>query len=159
LYRVTCGDIGTKPEEVEKVSYPALSRGTEPKLVYVKYLEAVLLLGKIWGCGKSHSAFDTPKSSGRRALPAKADPVVLLDEADVFLEERGLTDLKRNALVSGKGDLRQPRFLYKLTSDGMQVFLRVLEYYDGKVSSHSFPMRGRLTKPTIQESSSSPRTA
>jgi hypothetical protein len=27
---------------------------------------------------------------------------VLLDEADVFLEERGLTDLKRNALVSGK---------------------------------------------------------
>ncbi|KAK0644220.1 hypothetical protein B0T16DRAFT_417343 [Cercophora newfieldiana] len=69
LYRVTCGDIGTKPEEVEK------------------YLETVLLLGKIWGC------------------------VVLLDEADVFLEERSLTDLKRNALVS--------------------VFLRVLEYYDG----------------------------
>ena len=27
--------------------------------------------------------------------------VVLLDEADVFLEERSLTDLKRNALVSG----------------------------------------------------------
>jgi hypothetical protein len=27
--------------------------------------------------------------------------VVLLDEADVFLEERGLTDLERNALVSG----------------------------------------------------------
>jgi len=69
LYRVTCGDIGIKPEQVEK------------------YLETVLLLGKIWGC------------------------VVLLDEADVFLEERGLTDLKRNALVS--------------------VFLRVLEYYDG----------------------------
>ncbi|KAI0475739.1 hypothetical protein GGR56DRAFT_433186 [Xylariaceae sp. FL0804] len=69
LYRVTCGDIGTKPEDVEK------------------YLESVLLLGKIWGC------------------------VVLLDEADVFLEERTLMDLKRNALVS--------------------VFLRVLEYYDG----------------------------
>ncbi|EAQ83654.1 hypothetical protein CHGG_10058 [Chaetomium globosum CBS 148.51] len=33
LYRVTCGDIGTKPEQVEK------------------YLETVLLLGKIWGCG------------------------------------------------------------------------------------------------------------
>ncbi|KAF4986749.1 hypothetical protein FDECE_15783 [Fusarium decemcellulare] len=69
LFRVTCGDIGTKPEEVEK------------------YLESVLHLGKIWGC------------------------VVLLDEADVFLEQRTLQDLERNALVS--------------------VFLRVLEYYEG----------------------------
>ncbi|KAI4134159.1 MAG: hypothetical protein LQ347_001757 [Umbilicaria vellea] len=69
LYRVTCGDIGTSAEDVEK------------------YLESVLHLGKIWGC------------------------VVLLDEADVFLEQRSLEDLRRNALVS--------------------VFLRVLEYYDG----------------------------
>lgn len=69
LYRVTCGDIGTDAEGVEK------------------YLESVLLIGTIWGC------------------------VVLLDEADVFLEERQTTDLARNALVS--------------------VFLRVLEYYDG----------------------------
>ncbi len=69
LYRVTCGDVGTKAEEVEK------------------YLESVLHLGKIWGC------------------------VVLLDEADVFLEQRSLEDLERNALVS--------------------VFLRVLEYYEG----------------------------
>jgi SpoVK/Ycf46/Vps4 family AAA+-type ATPase len=37
--------------------------------------------------------------------------VVLLDEADVFLEERIQTDLQRNALVF--------------------VFLRVLEYYEG----------------------------
>ncbi|ETS77200.1 hypothetical protein PFICI_11074 [Pestalotiopsis fici W106-1] len=69
LYRVTCGDVGTKAEDVEK------------------YLESVLHLGKLWGC------------------------VVLLDEADVFLEERSLRDLERNALVS--------------------VFLRVLEYYEG----------------------------
>jgi SpoVK/Ycf46/Vps4 family AAA+-type ATPase len=69
LYRVTCGDIGTKPVEVEQ------------------YLESVLHLSKSWGC------------------------VVLLDEADVFLEQRSLTDLERNALVS--------------------VFLRVLEYYEG----------------------------
>lgn len=69
LYRVTCGDVGTKAEAVEK------------------YLESVLYLGRIWGC------------------------VVLLDEADVFLEQRTLQDLERNALVS--------------------VFLRVLEYYDG----------------------------
>lgn len=69
LFRVTYGDIGTKPEVVEK------------------YLESVLYLGKRWGC------------------------VVLLDEADVFLEQRTLTDLEQNALVS--------------------VFLRVLEYYEG----------------------------
>lgn len=69
LYRVTCGDIGTNPVDVEK------------------YLTKVLLLGKIWSC------------------------VVLLDEAEVFLQERNLEDLQRNALVS--------------------VFLRVLEYYDG----------------------------
>ena len=69
LYRVTCGDIGTDPEGVEK------------------YLDSVLFIGSTWGC------------------------VVLLDEADVFLEERTKMDLQRNALVS--------------------VFLRVLEYYDG----------------------------
>lgn len=66
IYRVTCGDIGTKPVEVEN------------------YLESVLHLSKTWGC------------------------VVLLDEADVFLEQRSLTDLERNALVS--------------------VFLRILNY-------------------------------
>ncbi|KAI4941244.1 hypothetical protein J4E91_010821 [Alternaria rosae] len=69
LYPVTCGDIGTEPDQVEQ------------------YLESVLYLGNLWDC------------------------VVLLDEADVFLEERGMADLARNALVS--------------------VFLRVLEYYDG----------------------------
>ncbi|KAM0561950.1 hypothetical protein ACHAPJ_002391 [Fusarium lateritium] len=69
LYPVTCGDIGTEPEDVEK------------------YLESVFHLGKIWDC------------------------VVLLDEAEVFLEQRTLQDLKRNALVS--------------------VFLRALEYYEG----------------------------
>lgn len=69
LYRVTCGDIGTDPESVEK------------------YLETVLYIGTLWQC------------------------VVLLDEADVFLEERTPTDLQRNALVS--------------------VFLRTLEYFEG----------------------------
>jgi hypothetical protein len=55
LYRVTCGDVGTRAEDIEK------------------YLESVLHLGKIWGC------------------------VVLLDEADVFLEQRSLEDPHRNA--------------------------------------------------------------
>jgi SpoVK/Ycf46/Vps4 family AAA+-type ATPase len=51
------------------------------------YLNTVLHLGNSWNC------------------------VLLLDEADVFLEERSMSDLKRNSLVS--------------------VFLRILEYYDG----------------------------
>ncbi|KAH6972278.1 hypothetical protein BKA56DRAFT_593925 [Ilyonectria sp. MPI-CAGE-AT-0026] len=69
LYRVTCGDIGTEPSDVEK------------------YLETVMYLGKIWDC------------------------VLLLDEADVFLEERTIADLQRNSMVS--------------------IFLRVLEYHEG----------------------------
>ncbi|OBR14150.1 AAA family ATPase [Colletotrichum higginsianum IMI 349063] len=52
-----------------------------------KYLQTVMYLGKIWDC------------------------VLLLDEADVFLEERTMADLQRNSLVS--------------------VFLRILEYYEG----------------------------
>jgi hypothetical protein len=69
LYPITCGDIGTDPEKVER------------------YLQLVFQLGKRWNC------------------------VLLMDEADVFLEERTLTDLQRNSLVS--------------------VFLRMLEYYEG----------------------------
>ncbi|ERF73697.1 hypothetical protein EPUS_00951 [Endocarpon pusillum Z07020] len=51
-----------------------------------QYLQSAFHLGRIWDC------------------------VVLLDEADVFLEERDMKDLNRNALVS--------------------VFLRALEYYN-----------------------------
>ncbi|KAI4950396.1 hypothetical protein J4E91_004278 [Alternaria rosae] len=69
MYRVTCGDLGTNAESVEK------------------HLESALFIGNTWDC------------------------VVLLDEADVFLEERTKMDLHRNAIVS--------------------VFLRVLDYYDG----------------------------
>ena len=68
LYRVTCRDISTSAEAVEK------------------YLNTVLHLGKRWNC------------------------VLLLDKADIFLEERSMADLKRNSLIS--------------------VFLRILEYYD-----------------------------
>ena len=52
-----------------------------------KYLNSVFQIATAWDC------------------------VVLLDEADVFLEERTQFDLKRNALVS--------------------VFLRALEYFEG----------------------------
>ncbi|KIW81735.1 hypothetical protein Z517_04761 [Fonsecaea pedrosoi CBS 271.37] len=59
--------------------------GTEPVEVE-KYLETVLRLGHRWSC------------------------VVLLDDADIFLEERTLADLRRNALVSVRLPAR-PRVL------------------------------------------------
>ena len=77
LYRVTCGDIGTNAEAVEK------------------YLQTILYLGKTWNCGKKFKHIHIPR--------LKKIPIVLLhDEADVFLEERTLSDLERNSLVSGE---------------------------------------------------------
>jgi len=69
LYMVTCGDLGTEPDDLEK------------------RLKDVFEYAVNWNA------------------------VLLLDEADVFLQERDVHDLKRNALVS--------------------VFLRELEYFDG----------------------------
>ena len=66
---VTCGDLGTEPDQLEK---------------------------------KLAETFE---------YAVNWDAVLLLDEADVFLQERDIHDLKRNALVS--------------------VFLRQLEYFDG----------------------------
>lgn len=66
---ITCGDLGTEPDELEA------------------RLMDVFLFAVNW----------------------KA--ILLLDEADVFLQERDLYDLKRNALVS--------------------IFLRYLEYFEG----------------------------
>lgn len=60
--------------------------GTEPEKVEA-YLESIFHLGRKWNC------------------------VMLLDKAEVFLEQRTLQDLQRNALVS--------------------VYLHALEYYDG----------------------------
>jgi hypothetical protein len=37
-------------------------------------------------------------------LATKWNAVVLIDEADVFLEQRGAHDLERNSLVSGRTD-------------------------------------------------------
>ena len=69
LYMVTCGDLGTEPDELEK------------------RLKTTFEYAVNWNA------------------------VLLLDEADIFLQERDVHDLKRNALVS--------------------VFLRELEYFDG----------------------------
>ena len=69
LYQVTCGDIGTYPEDVEE------------------RLEEIFDYAVTWGA------------------------IVLLDEADIFLQDRDYTNLRRNALVS--------------------IFLRTLEYFNG----------------------------
>jgi AAA+ superfamily predicted ATPase len=53
--------------------------------------------------------------------------VLLMDEADVFLEERTMADLQRNSLVSGMYRA-EPNPTKLLTS---LVFLRILESYDG----------------------------
>ena len=49
--------------------------------------------------------------------------ILLLDEADIFLQERNVNDLKRNALVT--------------------IFLRELEYFDGiifvSIRCNAFP--------------------
>ena len=81
LYSVTCGDIGTNAEAVEK------------------YLQTILYLGKTWNCGKWDNC---KKKSLSTLLTYFYVIVLLLDEADIFLEERTLSDLERNSLVSGK---------------------------------------------------------
>ena len=52
--------------------------------------------------------------------------VLLLDEAEVFLEERMLADLERDSLVSSISS--NPAGAYHTDFD--PVFLRALEYYD-----------------------------
>jgi hypothetical protein len=69
LYMVTCGDLGTEPDDL------------------VERLRNIFLVAVHWNA------------------------ILLLDEADVFLQERDIRDLRRNALVS--------------------IFLWHLEYYDG----------------------------
>jgi len=110
LYSVTCGDIGTSPEAVEK------------------YLNSVLYLGKKWNCGMSNSMSNVATS--QLFTDNTNPPVLLLDEADVFLEERSLSDLERNSLVSGtQPTLPSNSRPHKLNQ--IPVFLRTLEYYDG----------------------------
>lgn len=69
--------------------------------------------------------------------------VMLLDEADVFLEKRTISDLQRNSLVSGQSFQQLWKLLdylfyyFKLrlgglsAADSFTVFLRIVEYYRG----------------------------
>jgi hypothetical protein len=56
------------------------------------------------------------------------DAIVLLDEADVYLEERNLHDLTRNSIVSGKSESTS---CTRLCLTSFQVFLRALDYFQG----------------------------
>ncbi|ESZ90518.1 hypothetical protein SBOR_9104 [Sclerotinia borealis F-4128] len=84
-------------EVVEKPLYitSCSEIGTTPEALE-KSLEQILYLGKVWKC------------------------VILLEEADMFIEKRTLGDLHRNALVS--------------------VFLRVIESYNGIIILTSSPI-------------------
>jgi AAA+ superfamily predicted ATPase len=55
--------------------------------------------------------------------------VVLLDEADVFLQQRSGSDVKRNALVSSR--FGSWLAFTEVKADDPIVFLRLLEYYEG----------------------------
>lgn len=56
--------------------------------------------------------------------------VMLIDEADVFLEQRSKTDLHRNSLVSGRKP-QNPHPAHTPFPDSLSVFLRCIEYYRG----------------------------
>jgi hypothetical protein len=63
-------------------------------------------------------------------LGEKWNAVLVLDEADIYLEARDLRDVQRNCLVSGEG--RACSQLCRAVADATHlVFLRALEYYKG----------------------------
>jgi SpoVK/Ycf46/Vps4 family AAA+-type ATPase len=55
--------------------------------------------------------------------------VLLIDEADVFMERRSTADLNRNSLVAGTSSQLFSSMITKLTI--RTGFLRALEFYDG----------------------------
>ncbi len=69
---------------------------------------------------------------------------MLLDEADLFLAQRTVTDIPRNALVSGMYVF--PNSFHPLTTNDT-VFLRVLlEYYEGILFLTTKPESAHSTK-------------
>ncbi|KAK5991556.1 hypothetical protein PT974_09840 [Cladobotryum mycophilum] len=99
-----------------------INRSIHFDLVRDKGKGVIILLHGVPGVGKTPTAECVAVSNGRPLLPITCgdlgltpgdawDCVLLLDEADIFLAQRSVTDIERNALVS--------------------VFLRTLEYYEG----------------------------
>lgn len=64
-------------------------------------------------------------------LATKWEAILLIDEADVFLERRSLSDLARNSLVSGMSPVFQLNFTNPKQVTYDAVFLRSMEYYNG----------------------------
>lgn len=64
-------------------------------------------------------------------LAAKWDAILLIDEADLFLERRRESDVDRNSLVTGRlaSLLKSVKFVLILPL--WLVFLRTMEYYQG----------------------------
>jgi hypothetical protein len=61
-------------------------------------------------------------------MAASWDAIILIDEADVFLEKRTVADLQRNSLVSGEClTVLTDRYSRLIVT----VFLRCMEYYTG----------------------------
>ena len=57
--------------------------------------------------------------------------IILIDEADVFLEERVPGDLRRNCLIAGMPQMTVSNHEGIRYTDRCQVFLRTMEYYSG----------------------------
>ncbi|KAF9640915.1 ATPase [Lasiodiplodia theobromae] len=111
------------------------AKGLQFDLVRDKGKGVIILLHGVPGVGKTSTAECAAESSGRPLLPITCGDlgltpgevetklqevfrlaqawgcILLLDESDIFLAQRTVTDMGRNALVS--------------------VFLRTLEYYEG----------------------------
>ena len=94
LYKVSCGDIGTTVEKVEEVSHTtSIFLDTVDRRSILPQYSSSAGYGSVVGCFV-YSWMDIVSHC--------RNSVVLLDEADVFLEQRSLQQLERNALVSGK---------------------------------------------------------
>ncbi|KAI1411098.1 P-loop containing nucleoside triphosphate hydrolase protein [Hypoxylon sp. FL1857] len=97
-----------------RLAYPNLHRPTgHRKDIYqciAEYTRRPLLSLTVADIGTKEELMET-RLSDWFSLATKWEAVLLIDEADVFLEKRGLSDLARNSLVS--------------------VFLRTMEYYNG----------------------------
>ena len=59
--------------------------------------------------------------------------MLLIDEADVFLEQRSLHDVQRNSMVRGAASFLLPRttLICESYHPQVSVFLRLLEYHSG----------------------------
>lgn len=99
LYRATCGDIGIEPREVEVVCLESRHVMMEPLLIN-SYIVPKSGSRNRQGLGMRLATCVIAICARRGKLILNL--VVLLDEADVFLEERTYNDQRRNATISSE---------------------------------------------------------